>query len=112
MRHLVNVMRPTGAEGDLGERRGQPICVRREVPCSIETLTGREIDQARTILSDAIYKVEFYADPSKVVTQNDFLTGGTLGKRELHIGYVNDVNMQGLKLELLCGEAREPRGNN
>lgn len=105
MRHVVNVMRPTQALGTRGEGEGKDQQVLKDVPCSIETLSGREAELARSVYPDATYKVEMYADPSNPVTAVMYLTGGTIGTRRLHIGFVNDSNNMGTaSLTLLCGE--------
>ena len=104
MRHVVNVMRPTLAVGSRGEAEGQDQQVLKEVPCSIETLSGREAELARSVYPDATYKVEMYADPRNPVTAVMYLTGGTLGTRRLNVGFVNDRDLKGVQYELLCGE--------
>lgn len=104
LRHYVNVMKPTAAIGSRGELEGQDTTVRQGVPCSIETLSGREAEVARSTYPDATYRVRLYADPQKPVTAEMYLTGGTLGKRRLHIGFINDVDQVGFVNELLCGE--------
>lgn len=101
-------MRPTEATGTVGELQGQDATVIALVPCSIETLSGREAEIARSVYADVTYKVEMYSDPRKPVTPNMYLTGGTLGPRRLHIGFVKDSNNMGTgSLELLCAEAME-----
>lgn len=104
--NTVNVMRPATASTDRGQQRGQPTCVRREVPCSIETLTGNQSEIARQLYTDATYSVKFYADPSKPVDEKCYLTGGTLGERKLQIGHVADTDFKNLELTLLCGEKK------
>ena len=105
-RHTVNVMRPSLATTDRGQQRGQPTCVRRNVPCSIETLSGNQSEIARQLYTDATYSVKFYADQSKPVDEKCYLTGGTLGSRQLQIGHVADKDFQNLELMLLCGEKK------
>lgn len=106
MRHLVNVMRPAAPVTDRGQQRGQPLCVRREVPCSIETISGTEDTEARRQMPTATYSVELYHDPSKPILELDYLTGGTLGDRVFNIGHVADPDFKGLKLTLLCSEKK------
>lgn len=103
-RHYVNVMKPTDAEGSRGERQGQDSIVRQGVPCSIETLSGAEGERARGTYGDVTYKVTMYADRLRPITSAMYLSGGTLGKRQLHIAFVNDRDQVGFVLELLCGE--------
>lgn len=85
--HVVNVMRRAEARDSLGETPdNQDTLIRKSVPCSIETLSAREAEQARTVFPDANYKVEMYADPKAPVTPDCYLTGGSLGKAKLYCG--------------------------
>lgn len=104
LRHYVNVMQPTDAEGTRGEREGQDKTVRQGVPCSIETLSGRELELARSTYPDATYKVVMRADPLRQVTSVMYLTGGTLGKRRLYIAFPNNIDQKNFELHLLCSE--------
>jgi len=104
LRHVVNVLRPTEAEGTRGQSQGQPDTICKEWPCSIETLSGREVVQARTIFAEATHKVEGYGDPGNRFKERDYLTGGSIGTRKLAIGFINDIQQNGVQLSLLCGE--------
>ncbi len=104
LRHVVKVMRPTKATGGRGQIQGTPETVFNEWPCSIETLNGREVVQARTVFAEATLKVEGYGDPAKRFKERDYLTGGSIGSRVLNIGFINDMQQNGVKLSLLCGE--------
>ncbi len=111
MRHVVDVMRPTGAEGTRGERQGQDIRVRSGVSCSIETVSGGETEQARSTYPAATYKVTMYADHLKPVTPPMYLAGGTLGMipgtnepRWLNVLFVGDPQGNGRIHELICEE--------
>lgn len=100
-RHRVDVMRPTKAEGDYGEKQGTPITVCRDWPCSIKTLSGTEHESARQVGADAQFEVEGYGDPKWTDLEQCYLL---FGKRKLNIEFVDDENQNGLKLRLLCGE--------
>lgn len=104
MRHIVNVMRPTEAKGSLGQKQGQdkPLC--KDWPCNIKTLSGKEQESARTTAPDAQYEVEGYGDPTWTNLEKCYLTGGTLRERVLNIAFVDDKNLNGVNLRLLCGE--------
>ena len=100
-RHLVNVMRPTDTEGTRGQSRGEPQTIYKNWPCSIATLNGREVEQARSVFAEATHKVEGYGNPAKRLAERDYLQ---FGERTLHIGFINDKQQNGLMLSLLCGE--------
>ncbi len=104
MRHVVNVMRPTDAEGTRGQSQGTPEQILKQWPCSIETMSGREIEQARTVFAEATHKVEGYGNPGNRFKERDYLTGGSIGERKLAIGFINDKQQNGVELSLLCGE--------
>jgi hypothetical protein len=103
-RHVVDVMRPPKAKGDYDETQGQPTTVCKEWPCSIKTLSGKEQEQARQNGADARFEVEGYGDPKWTDLEHCYLTGGTLRDRKLHIEFVDDENLNGINLRLLCGE--------
>lgn len=109
--HVVNVMRPTEAQGTRGQTQGKPLVVYLNCPCTIETLSGREVVQARTVFAEAIHRVELTADPSKPIFERDYLEligsesmTATGQPRRLSIGFKNDKQQNGVMLSLLCGE--------
>lgn len=104
MRHVVKVMRPSDAVDDRGRPTGDATTLMEEWPCSITTLSGREVVQARTVYAEATSQVEGYGDPNKPIKETDYLTGLSLGERILNIGFVNDKLQNGVSLTLLCGE--------
>jgi head-tail adaptor len=88
------------------DRRGQPDRTYDEVyladvPCSIETLAGRELDLARTRYAQANYKITLWADPDHPLSVTHQLR---LGGRTFEIGAINDPELLGLEVELLCSE--------
>lgn len=106
MRHVVSVMAPPGATDSRGQEEGKPTVVRANVPCSIETIGGAESEAGQSNYPTVNYQVEMYADPKNPVTPDMYLTGGTIGKRELQIRLVNDSNnMHTGRLTLFCTEA-------
>lgn len=104
MRHVVNVMRPTKAQGSLGEIQGMPETVCRDWPCKIKTLSGKEQEVARQTAADAQFEAEGYGDPKWTNLEQCYLTGGSLRDRRLNIAFVDDENLNSIKLRLLCGE--------
>lgn len=106
MRHRVNVMRPTKAEGTLGELQGQPELYRSEVPCSIKPISGNESEQARQNAPSATFEIEMYGDPNKPTTEECWLELLPLTKppRKFNIQFIDDKNLNQIELRLLCGE--------
>ena len=106
MRNVVDVMRLPTTTDEAGGLIGQPSAVRRGVPCSIRTLTGREAEQVHSVWNSATHIVEFYSDPLRKVTENDYLTGGTLKDRKIYIVDIQDPDGKQLMLTLVCEEAK------
>lgn len=105
LRHVVNVMRPAENQGTRGEIEGKDKLIRRDVPCSIDTLTVREVQHVQSMWPEATYRIEMYADPSRQVTPGDYLTGQSLGERKLYVVGVVDVETLGVVARLFCSEA-------
>lgn len=105
MRHVVRVLRPTKATGSLGETQGKPEVVFQRWPCSIRTLSGKEQETARQTGADAQYEIEGYGDPRKPIDESCYLeleSGGTT--RTFHVAFIDDEDLNQVKLRLLCGE--------
>lgn len=102
MRHVVNVMRPADPQGEGGAAL-PPTTLIKNVPCSIDNLTGRELERLQQNYATATSKVKFWGDPSRQVKNTDWLID-EFGKR-LNIVQINDPlrNQQGI-VELVCGE--------
>lgn len=105
-RHIVDVMSPAEALDDRGQPGGQDIVYRKQVPCSIETLNGREGELARQQFASATHRVEMYGDPGKPLDHTMYLLKHP-EMRRLEIGFINDVHQNGVVLSLLCGEVVE-----
>lgn len=103
MRHVVNVMRPVPHEGQKGDGTGKPEEIYHEWPCSIVTLSGRELERAQQMNAVAELEVKGYGDPRKPIKEKDHLT---FGSRQLNVVAVIDKNQNGIDLKLLCGEER------
>lgn len=101
MQHTVDVYRdPTGTYGTRGEILGGAELVAARVPCSIETLSGREAEQARSTYPYAAYQVEFWGSPAwNLTTQCKLIHGNNV----YHIGHIDDVDQKGCEFVLLCG---------
>ncbi len=104
LRHVVKVMRPTKNEGSLGELQGNPEVICNQWPCSIDALSGNEQERARQNGVTATYKIEGYGNPDKPFKETDWLE---LGERKFNIANIEDVQLNGVKLKLLCGETKQ-----
>lgn len=106
MRHVVNVIRPTSAEGSIGQLQGKPDVLLANVPCSIRPVSGRESEEARQNGVTATLIVELYGDPRKPITESDWLAVHPITDppRKLNIAYINDKQQNGIELTLFCGE--------
>lgn len=107
MRHRVNVMRPTSAEGSIGQLQGKPELLMANVPCSIKPISGSsESEDARQNGVVAQLTVELYADPRKPIKERDWLYVHPITDdcRKLNIAYVQDEEQNGIELTLFCGE--------
>lgn len=99
---VVAIMRPTETTDGFGLNRGNPETLYAQVPCKIETLTGRELVQARTVFATVTHRVtDVYLDPKKRIKAKDYLM---LNGRRLNIEFPNDIRQNGEKWELLCNE--------
>jgi len=102
LRHVVNVMRPPPPGGESGQAIPDTT-VRNQVPCSIETLTGREAERMQQMYAGANVKVGMWGDPNKPVKAVDYCTDQT-GKRLNIMGIIDNSRSQLGKIELICGE--------
>ena len=100
LRHRVAIKLPSDTKGTRGQRTGDPTTVVLSVPCSVETLAGRELELARQVVSNATLKVKMRY-PGFAITTRHFLLFGT---RTLNIGHINDVDQIGREFILTCGE--------
>ncbi len=103
MRHRVDVMRPPEPQGEGGQLNSQPTTFIQKLPCSIDNLTGRELERLQQMYAKADSKVTFWGDPTRQVENTDWLID-EFGKR-LNIVQINDPlrNQQGL-VTLICSE--------
>jgi len=98
---VVEIRRPTEAVDGFGQTSGGDTTI-YTVPCRVETLSGRELVQARTVFELASHRVtKLYLDPAKRLKAKDYLL---LNGRRLDIGFLNDLRQTGVEWELLCNE--------
>lgn len=102
LRHRCDVLETPNAQGGYGEGIGNDGVYLRNIPCSLEHLSGREAEVARATFGAATHKVKMYGDPRKPIKKTHTLK---VGERILHIADVKDVMQNGHQYELLCGEA-------
>ena len=103
LRHVVTVKRPPkGNRGTLGQKQGTDDTIYKDWRCSIETLSGREAEQARQNFASATLSIKGYTDPKKPIQNTDYLQ---FGERRFEVGFVNNVDQLGIVAELLCAEA-------
>jgi hypothetical protein len=64
MRHTADIYEPSGEPNDLGNQTDGPgRLIDSKVPCSLETLTSREMEIARLLHATATHRVMMYANP-------------------------------------------------
>ena len=101
-RHAVNIKRPSLTVGDRGQITGNPTTVAEDVPCPIEPLSGRELELAKQIVSNATQRVTFYVGDDWNLTTKDYLVFGT---RQLNIGHISYADEVEFEAVCLCAEA-------
>ena len=102
---IVNVMRPTKAQGPDGQPQGQDEVWRAEVPCSIETIAGTQPEVGGQQRAITTYTVEMYGNPDKPMKHSDYLLWQG---RRLNIADIADERQNGVQLTLICGETHDP----
>jgi SPP1 family predicted phage head-tail adaptor len=100
-RHQCDVMEPSNALGSRGQEIGGSVVCLRGVWFSLDTLSGRELEQARANWAEATYRVQIQGNPHKPITPSHWLK---FGDRRLSIGQVIDEQQNGQLLTLICGE--------
>ena len=107
-RPLANILRPTRAQGDVGQLQGSPSIILRDVPLlKFTTLSVSEGEVAGQQQAVAVHSFEIHADPGKPLRHTDYLTLGPAHKRRLEIQQIIDDQQNGQKLTLICGEERQ-----
>lgn len=102
MSHQCDIYRPGSAKDSRGQEHGKRL-VRKGVPCSIATLSGRELEQARATWAEAAYRVEMYGDPKHPIDETCWLE---MNGRRMNIAHKSDPDFNEIKLTLLCGELK------
>lgn len=100
LRHRVAIKLPSTAVGDYGQRTGTDTTV-AVVWAAIETLTGREAEQARQLYASATLRVTLRYRSDLALTTKHYLTFGT---RTIHIAHIDQRDQRKDTWVLLCGE--------
>lgn len=72
-RHAVTILRPSTTVDSRGQLSGSATTVVSDVPCSIEQLSGRELELARQRMANATLRVRMFSDPAWRLTTGDYL---------------------------------------
>lgn len=100
LRHRVDIEERRTIYGTRGEALDQWQKI-GTVWASIETLSGTELDRARTTLADATHVVTLRYRPG--ITER---TRFKFGERYFHVGHVNQVDQRKEMILATCGEER------
>jgi len=103
-RHLVDIFRVPleTSVTSRGQRNETPTEVASDVPCSIESLSGRELEAARQLYAEVQYRVRLFGLGSWNLTPADYLVRDSGGKR-MDIGHVMDQELlEDYEYTLLC----------
>ena len=103
LRHRVAIKRPPTGTGTRGQVKGDDQTVSPLEFCSIETISGREVEQSRAMYPEATYKVEMRIRQGVPIETGDYLL---LGTRKLNIGHIDDIDQRGIKHLMLCAELK------
>jgi hypothetical protein len=100
-KHHVVVKRPTKALDARGQLQGQDETIMADWPCSIEPLSGNKAAQARTLVPTVTHRLDGPGNPKKRFKEKDYIQ--VYGRR-FDIEFINDKQMNGIELSLLCTE--------
>ena len=101
LRHRVDIKLPSTSRGTRGEKSGSDTTAASSIPCSIETLSGREVEIARQLYPSATLAVELrYGELTSLTTEHYFV----FGSRQLNIGHLDNVDQRNILWRALCGE--------
>lgn len=108
MRFFVDVLLPPPTTGSRGERQGADTVLMENVPCSIESISGREAEVAHQLVASATHTVEMRGPipgltPVCKLGEHPKDTAGKY-KSMLDIGHVADPTRTGREYKLLVTE--------
>lgn len=99
LRHRVDVETFTSSTGDRGQEQGSWGALYSNVFASIETLNGREREQAQQLIAEADTKVVLRYH-SGISTEDRI----TFNNRIFNIGHINNIDQRNIELVLTCTE--------
>ncbi len=106
--HYVDILRPPEGTDSRGQPLKELVPIMRDVPCSIETLSGREAEVAHRLSGTATHQVEMRGPIIGLNVQCKLgelpKNGAGEYKSTLAIGHVNDVTRTGREYTLLVTE--------
>lgn len=103
-RHFVDVVEPANSLGDRGENIGDRLLM-QSVQCSIEILSGREAEIARTRFPSASAKISMHGPIAGLGSQCVLLEHPIVNgvpRAKWHVGFVDDPSRIGRELHCLC----------
>ena len=102
-RHTVHILRIPEKLDEQGQKHQPPVICWNDIPCKVETLSGRQIEQARSLYQNADYRVTMdYIEGVRETHRLRLIPSGV----ELHIGHVSNTDLENVELVLLCSEVR------
>lgn len=103
LRHVVTVQAQASGTGSRGQKTGAWESQTPQARAKIETLSGREAENARQLYAQASLQVTIRYWPG--LTPKHRLL---FGSRQLEIGHVDDLEQRNEWHVLLCSEAKTP----
>src|SRR5437868_1382228 len=99
LRHYVSIMLPSSDTGDRGQRTGEPTTIVENMPCSIRSLAGREVETAKQVMATASHKITMRYFPG-LTTQHYLVWQGAEDDEPIqyNIGWINDLDQRHLFL--------------
>ena len=101
LRLSVDIALPVEALTDRGQTLRTPLIVSRGEPCSIRSLSGRELELARQLYGMTTHQVTLRFNSRVAITPKHYLV---FRGRKLNIGYIDNVGQRDDELRLLCAE--------
>lgn len=102
-RHICNLVQaPTGVDTH-GLPSGSDTPILANIPCQIESLSGRQAELAHQLYPSASKRIECVLSPDVTINTNMAFVEVATSKR-FEIGYVEDEERNGYSISCLCSE--------